>query len=245
VKASLGGTPKQIGSTKTHKNIWRQNPDIFALEPGSAPNIRNVRLNVSGVLNMFVRRPVSSGATQTYPQQQQQQQLAPLQPPGLQRQQQATDSAMQQVLQHKLQSQQQQVPGSAMQQVLQHKLHQHQQQPAAVSGPISAAALLQYVRSRVWHSSTMLHSVRLVLAERLVIKVNGAKAASADQQPAITDPKWYTMLGSMTGGWSDTATCQRLRRVEHLNKTTGCLATRHRNHLCLHLEHFMKHAGLT
>jgi hypothetical protein len=78
---------------------------------------------------------------------------------------------------------------------------QQQQQLAAESGTVSAAALLQYVRSRVWHSNALLHSVRLALAERLVLKVNGQAAANGDQQPANNDPKWYIMLASMTGGW--------------------------------------------
>jgi hypothetical protein len=66
------------------------------------------------------------------------------------------------------------------------------------SGVVSAAALLQYVRSRQWHSSDpVLDAVRRALAERMVLKVN--TAAKEGQQPARSEAKWYNMLGSLAG----------------------------------------------
>jgi hypothetical protein len=70
---------------------------------------------------------------------------------------------------------------------------------SSAAGTVSAAALLQFVRSRSWHSTTFMHTVRRALAERLVLKANSAAAAAEGRQPASTDAKRYTMLGAMAG----------------------------------------------
>jgi transcription initiation factor TFIID subunit TAF12 len=58
-------------------------------------------------------------------------------------------------------------------------------------GQVSAAALLQYVNSRVWHSSNeQMNVARRVLAERLV---NEANPGAAADQPANADPQAYSV----------------------------------------------------
>jgi hypothetical protein len=58
-------------------------------------------------------------------------------------------------------------------------------------GQVSAAALLQYVNSRVWHSSNeQMDVARRVLAEQLV---NEANPGAAADQPAAADPQAYSV----------------------------------------------------
>lgn len=205
VKADLGvSSIWDLGCTSTFSQLLKSAPGIFLVGAAQAECDVTVSLNVQGCLSTFVRqlyhtKPTSGQQHAAQIQQQQQQQrvlIVPRAAPGLHQQQQQQRAPQQGSPVPDLHYQAQPPPP---QQAAYVRGDAGVSSSTAAANTVSAAALLQYVRSRSWHSTLPIDTVRRALAERLVLKANPAAATAEGQQPASTEAKRYAMLSAMAG----------------------------------------------